>query len=206
MLNRVVVSLLSVFLYACDGSDSTAASKPQASAEAAPEAKAPSPAKKDALPPVDAKEAEAGATALAEASPQMQPPLAAKALAQLEAKRLPPSLIEGLDALTDAPADQRAMLLAKSISENIGLLDKACETDGRAMMTSMATVAPEARDAKVWQTCKFPRLGLVTEGDLANADPMLAMVAHMVFVHLDAGSTVSKAERTLLQTMMKKAP
>ncbi|MEM6293018.1 MAG: hypothetical protein AAGA54_17210 [Myxococcota bacterium] len=206
MNRRLLVSLLLISLGACDGSEAKPDAKAEAKSDAKAEAKSEAPAKKETLPAVDEKAAESWAASLAETPADESSIVAMKALAKLEVDRLPTSMVDGIVAVTEGPPDARAVLLAKSMGENMELLDKACDTDGRKLMRSLATVAPEARDSKVWETCKFPRLGLVTEGDLANADALMGMMAHMIFVHLDAGSTVSKPERTLLQAMMKKTP
>ncbi len=195
------LSCACLLLLACESDAATASSKADGSKPATSPDPEPS---KPALPSVDAGAAKQAVEALEAAAPNQKPVIAAAALAELEAKRLPPSLIEGLEAISQAPPDQRAMLLAKSISTNIALLDQACGTDARKLMGSMATMAPATRDDVVWSKCNLLPHGLMQESDRATSDPLLAMVAHMVLMHLESGGGASDDEKTLMKMMMKR--
>ncbi len=154
------------------------------------------------MPPVDAALAKQAVDALGSAVETQRPDLAARALTELEEGRLPDSLIEGFDALTSAPPDQRAALLAKSISTNIALLDDACGTDAAQLMQSLSAMAPDAREAAVWSECKLERHGIFEASERSGYDPMKAMVAHMAVVHLRKGGALSDDERALFRMMM----
>ena len=158
---------------------------------------------KSKLPPVDAKATKNAVEALTHASSDVRPKLAAAALAEVEEPRLPSSLHEGLETLTSVAPDQRSVLLAKTIAENIELLDKACDTDAAELMRTISSIAPEERHKLVWDTCKFERHGLMTAADAAGAEPGTTMLAHMVYVHLAAGGPVSDDEKSLITDVAK---
>lgn len=190
----------SVLLFACEGDSAKPSESKQASASNGSAEAAPKPSID--MPPVDAALAKQAVDALPSAAVAQRSALAARALTELEKDRLPASLIEGLDALVIAAPDQRAVLLAQSISTNIALLDEACDTNAAKFMQSLATMTPDGREAAVWSECKFERHGLLAEGERAAHDPMKAMVAHMALAHLQKGGPVSDDERALLKKMM----
>ncbi|PRP97878.1 hypothetical protein ENSA5_31110 [Enhygromyxa salina] len=182
--------LLSV---ACDGDE-----KAKSSGEPTAEAKAPE-------KPVDAgKQGEAtkAMDAIATVAPDMRPALATAAIVEIDKAALPPSLVEGLEAITESDPDMHEALLAKSLFENPGLLNEVCGSDAKALMQSLATMDPAGRDAALWKGCNMERHGVMTEADRAGSDPLLALVAHMVFIHLSKTRTLSSEERSLLTTMM----
>lgn len=194
----------SVLLFACEGDSarpSESKEPPSAASKDDVEAK-PTPKPSIDMPPVDSALAKQAVDALPSAAEAQRSALAARALTELEKDRLPASLIEGFDALVIAAPDQRAVLLAKSISTNIVLLDEACGTDAAKFMQSLATMTPDGREAAVWSECKFERHGLLAEGERAGHDPMKAMLAHMALAHLQKGGPVSDDERALLKIMM----
>ncbi len=141
--------------------------------------------------------------ALSEIDPEQHAMFAAVALAELEKPRLPASMVEGLDALKSVAPEQRALVLAKTIEKNIELLDEACDTDAAELMRTLATASLDDRPKMVWDTCKLERHGLLTAADRASAEPIAAMVAHMVYVHLAEGGPVSDDEKALLTALAK---
>lgn len=157
--------------------------------------------------PIDTKkqaEAKKAKDAIVTAPAEMRAVLAAAAIAELDQAALPASLVEGLKALTHAPPDMRATLLAKSLSENLGLLEEVCGSDGKQLMQSMATMDPAGRESALWEGCDMERHGVISKSDRAVSDPMLALFAHMVFVHVSKARTLSEDERSLLTSMMLK--
>ena len=203
MVRRLLLSA-SLSLFACESDPAKSSEKAKETAAQSkdePEADA-VPKPSIDIPPVDAVLAKQAVDALPSAAEAQRPALAARALTELEKERLPATLIEGFDALVIAAPDQRAVLLAKSISTNIALLDEACGTNAAKFMQSLATMTPDGREAAVWSECKFERHGVLAEGQRAAHDPMKAMLAHMAFVHLKKGGPVSDHERTLLKMMM----
>ncbi len=163
------------------------------------------PAAKDAAKPVDTtKQAEAkkAKDAIATAPPAMQAKLATAAIVEIDKTAIPASLVEGLEAITQAPADMRAAMLAKSISENMGLVREVCGPDAATLLQSMATMDLSGRDAAMWNGCDMERHGLISKSDRAGFDPLLALVAHMVFLHVAKDRTLSPDERSLLKAMM----
>ncbi len=196
MIVRALLLPCLLLSLACDG-DEKATSSDKATAEA-----------KTPEKPVDADkraEAKKAVDAIATAARDIRPVLATAAIVELDQAGLPPSLVEGLKAITQSPPDMRAAMLAKSLSENMGLLDEVCGSDARALMQSLATMDPASRDAALWNGCNMERHGVMTESDRAGSDPLLAMVAHMVFVHVSKKRTLSDEERSLLATMMIRA-
>jgi len=156
-----------------------------------------------ALPPPALAEAHKAVEAIASASEEQKPRLAAKALEELESERLEEQQLKMFAAL-DAGPEQRAVLLARSISENITLLDEACGTDARRLMSTLATMPPDSREQAIWDGCRFERHGLVEAGKRPELDAMMAIVAHIAFMRLRAGGDVSEPEQTLLKTMMQR--
>lgn len=208
MLRRLFLTA-SVLFFACDGDSAKPPESAAPTADASKDEPAPAEAAPTAkpsidMPAVDAALAKQAVDALQSAAEAQQPALAARALTELEKGRLPDPLIEGIDALVSAPPDQRAMLLAKSITTNIALLDEACGTDAAQLMQSLATMAPVARESAVWSECKLERHGVFEETERAGYDPMKAMLAHMAVVHLKKGGALSADERALLRMMMLK--
>lgn len=162
---------------------------------------------KGAAKPVDTTKqaaAKMAKKAIAGAPAEMQAKMAAAAIAEIDKASLPASLTEGLEAITAAPADMRATLLAKSLSENLGLLKEVCGPDAKALMTSLATQDPSGRDKALWEGCELERHGLISTSDRAASDPLLAVLAHMVFLHVGKDRNLSNEERSLLQAMMLK--
>lgn len=179
----------------CDNDAETSAPPSKTAAE--PDGATPPPAEEGSGP--NAKLAADAAKAVKSVPAEHRSALAARALVEIEKDRLPASLVEGLESLADAPAEMRAVLLAKSISANLSLLDKACDTNAAELMTSLSSMAPDARAQKVWSTCKLERHGIMTEADRATSDPMLALVAHMVAMKI---GTPSEDEKTVLRGLM----
>lgn len=187
-----VLMVLGLFLLACGGSKEAPENEPAPKAEPAPD-----------VPALDQAGAKRAVEALKSAAPEVQPRLAAVALAELEAGRVPASLVEGLEAAEKVSPDMVAMVLAQAISQNLALLDEACGRDGAALMKSLATMDVEARDQAVWDGCSFERHGLMTEADRSRFEPTMAILAHMVVV---AVGRVSEEEKALLRAMMVRTP
>ena len=185
---------------ACEGEETPQASGDSAGADPAAETKAAA----NAVDPEKQAAAKKARDAIAAAPVPMQGKLAAAAMAEVDAASLPPSLLEGLEALTNAPPDMQATLLAKSLSENMELLDEVCGTDARALMQSLAGMAPAERDHALWKACSLERHGLLEASDRPTSDPMLALFAHMIFIHAGKQRTLSEDERALLKLMMAK--
>lgn len=157
--------------------------------------------KVEPLPKLDADAAKRAVDAIESASEEMKGKLAAAALAELEVQRLGPSFVAGLNALTQAAPDQRAMLVAKSIEQNIAMLDEACEGDARKTMGSLATVAATERQAVLWKACEFEKLGLVSKDVGMQADGIGTILAHMAFAKLKKHGESDPNERKLLVLM-----
>ena len=153
------------------------------------------------LPPVDAVQAEKLGSALRSVDGEVAPELASAGLAELEAGRLPPSFIEGLQAITRAPPDQRAMLIAKSLSENVVMLNHLCG-DGVGVMRSLATLAPEQRGDALFDGCKLADHGLVDRAAMAKRDGMMVLMGHLVFDHLSRGGPLHPGERAAIEAMI----
>lgn len=162
---------------------------------------------KEAAKPVDATKqaaAKKAQDAIGGAPADMHAKLATAAVMEIDKASLTASLTEGLEAITDAPADIRAKLLAKTFSESMGLLKEVCGPDAEALMKSLAVQAPSGRDQAMWEGCELERHGLISTSDRAALDPLLALLGHMVFLHLGKGRTLSNEERSLLKAMMLK--
>ena len=180
---------------ACDGDEAPTPSDTPATQE------------KGSAKPIDTKkqaEAKKATDAIVTAPAEMRAVLAAAAITEIDQAALPASLVEGLKSLTNAPADMRAMLLAKSLSENSGLLEEVCGSEGKRLMQSLATMDPTARESALWKGCDMERHGVISKSDRAVSDPMLALFAHMVFIHVSKERTLSEDERSLLKSMMLK--
>ncbi len=201
MLSRTLLVACLLLPPACETEE-----KSQTSADGAGEADA-APETKAAAKLVD-PEKQAGAKraleAIASAPTDMKPTLAAAAIIDINKPDLPASLLEGLEAVTNAPPDMRSMLLAKSLTENIKLLDEVCGTDARALMQSLAVMPPAGRDQALWDGCKLERHGLLEASDPPTSDPMLALFAHLVFIHAGKQRKLSEDERALLKLMTAK--
>ena len=172
-----------------------------------PSASSDAPTAAEDAKPIDATK-QAGAKkandAIATVPPEMQATLATAAIVEIDKAALPASLVEGLDAISQAPPDMRAAMLAKSLSENMGLLKEVCGPEANTLMQSMATMDVSGRDAALWKGCDMERHGLISTSDRAGSDPLLALVAHMVFLHVGKDRTLSGDERSLLKAMMLK--
>lgn len=177
--------------FACENKEAPASSDAPTAAEAAKPI--------DAAKQADAKKA---TDAIAATPPEMQAKLATAAIVEIDKAALPGSLVEGLEAITQASPDMRAALLAKSISENTGLLKEVCGPEAMSLMQSMGTMDLSSRDAAMWNGCDMERHGLISKSDRAGSDPLLALLAHMVFLHLAKDRTLSPDERSLLKAMM----
>jgi len=159
----------------------------------------PEPSKK-ALPAVDATGAADGVKALAAASEDQRPLLAARALIELEKARLGASFIDGLDGLVNAEPASRAQMVAKAITANVGMLDAVCGTDSGRFMQSLATMAPDQRVDALWERCKFAEHGLVGEAQGKASEPLALLLAHMAYVYLKAHD-ISEDETILLKAL-----
>ena len=179
MLRRTAFCLALIF-GACGGDEAKPGDSKEAKAGDSNDAKA-------KLPPVDAKAVGDAVKAFEGIAADQHAVFAAMALSELEKARLPASLIEGLGALKSVAPDQRSLVMAKTIAENIKLLDKACDTDAAELMASIATTSPDDRHELVWNTCKLERHGLVTKAETVSSEPVATMVAHMIYMHLSDG-------------------
>ncbi len=155
----------------------------------------------DQLPKLDTDAAARAVDAIESASEDMKGKLAAAALAELEVQRLGPSFVAGLDALTQAAPDKRAASVAKSIEQNVGMLDDACEADGRKTMGSLATLDASERQVALWKACKFEKLGLVSKDVGMKADGTATILAHMAFAKLKKHGESDPNERKLLELL-----
>lgn len=187
--------LCGVFLFGCDDK-----AKP-ASEESKKADASPTTPKIEPLPKLDADGAAKAVEAIAGASEEMQGKLAAVALAELEVQRLGPSFVAGLNAMAQAAPDQRAMLVAKSIQENIDMLDLACEADGAKTMGSLGSVDVTQRQAVLWDSCKFEKLGLISKDVGMKSDGISAILAHMAFAKLKKHGATDPNERKLLELL-----
>jgi hypothetical protein len=194
-------SLLAFVLVACSPSAEKTGEKREPKAESAEPEKTPKDPDGLELPPVDVK----GATAVAEALPMAQPDIrgvmAATALAEIEKERLPGPFLEGLEAIGQAPPDQRSMLLAKALSESLPMLNHLCE-NGIALMKSLAEMAPEQRGPAIFDGCEMQAHGLVTREQMASRDPMMVLMGHLVFDHLSRGGELHAGERAAIEAMV----
>lgn len=172
-----------------------------------PEQSATAPANSEAAKPVDTKKqaaAKMAKDAIEDAPAEMQATLATAAVLEADKAALPASLAEGLEAITHAPADRRAVLLARSLSENLGLLREACGPDAETLMKSLASMDPSSRSNALWKGCNLERHGLISPSDRGTLDPLMTLISHMVFLHTGKTRTLSKEEQSLLRSMMLK--
>lgn len=158
-----------------------------------------------ALPPLDAAAAKTANEAIASAESSMRPAIAAAALVELEAARFDASFIDGLRALSQAPPEMRSQLLAKTISDNLSLVDDACEGDARDMMKELATMDPAGRRAHLAKACNFARLGLADAAALDRADPMMSIIAHTMYARVKAAGDVDPNEKQLFVLLLTPA-
>ena len=154
------------------------------------------------IDPTKQAEAKKARGALANATPQAQASIATAAIIEIDGAALPAPLVEGLHAITQSAPDMRATMLAKSLSENMRLLEEVCGPEASALMRSLGTMDVSGRDTALWDGCDLERHGLISKPDRTGSDPLLAVVAHMVFLHLGKNRKLSQDERSLLRTMM----
>ncbi|KIG12334.1 hypothetical protein DB30_01566 [Enhygromyxa salina] len=182
-------------MVACDKSKEKApASAATGEAEAKPKADL-------EMPEVDAKAASELGEALKSADAHARPVLAAVGLAETERDRLPDPFIEGLEALQNTPPEMRAQLLAKALSESMSMLDHMCG-DGRKLMQSLATIAPDQRGVAIYEGCGLEKHGLLTKADMSARDGMMVLMGSLVFDHLSRGGELHAGERAAVEAMV----
>jgi hypothetical protein len=165
------------------------------------------PTNKDALelPPLDSDAADAVAKALARVDPQMRGVMAATALAELEKGRLPPSFVQGLEAISQAPPDMRSTLLTRSLAESMAMLNHLCG-NGLELMRSLAEMSPAQRGEAVFDGCKMNDLGLVKREEIASRDAIMLLMGHLAFDHLSRGGALHPGERAAIEALVGASP
>ena len=153
------------------------------------------------MPAVDEKGANSLGEALKNAEDHQRPLLAVVGLAEIEGGRLPPPFIKGLDAIQNAPPEMRAQLLAKALSESMSMLDHLCG-DGRKLMQSLATMAPEQRAVAIYEGCSLDKQGLLTKAEMNSRDGMMVLMGSLVFDHLSRGGELHAGERAAVEAMV----
>jgi len=151
------------------------------------------------LPGLDDAMAAQGVAAVNGATPEERSEMAMKFLIELERPRLGGDFVGGWRALSKAPPRERGRLAAEAISENLGMLDAACEVSGTEAMRRAAEINPADKSKEIFAMCDFGRHGLIDEQTAARTEPMPMVLAHMAFAHIEAHGGVSQDERLLLR-------
>jgi hypothetical protein len=157
------------------------------------------------LPRVDAAAAAEVARALEQAPPDMRHTLAAMALSELEAKRLPAPFVEGLAAIANAPPDMRSTLLARALRESLPIVGHLCDRP-IPLMKSLAEMAAQERGPALFEGCKMERFDLVKREQVAGRDPMSLLMAHVALDHLSRAGELHAGELAAIEALAGATP
>jgi hypothetical protein len=144
--------------------------------------------------------------------PDVRIRMAAAALEDLEARRIPKSLVDALDALGSVSPDQVALVIAKAISGDGGkiqLVRSAGERawldvckDGDEVLSALASAAPPDRPRLMWNACKLEGNGLLDEKEASSSPSfMLPVLALTIHGYIKARTEVHPVERQALRTL-----
>jgi hypothetical protein len=182
---------------ACSSSKSTKTSDTPESAETPKSAKAPKSDGK-ALSAAKQKELKEAVAAFAEVPAEMRATMAAAALAEIESERLPKSLVETLESITEVSPDMRSMMISRGLADSILQVQTMCEGNAIEMMRTAAEQAPETRLALIRDTCKTDRFNLVANPG-PNTDALGYLIAHVVLSHLQENGGATEDEKALIR-------
>ena len=129
---------------------------------------------------------------------EMQGPLAAAALAEIEVERLPGSLIKTLESLSQSSPDMRALLFTRGLQDSLDTLQAVCLGEGVKTMKAVAALDSADRLPLIRKGCKTDRFELVTNPGPAT-DAMQYLLAHLVWSHLQENGGASADEKTLIK-------
>jgi hypothetical protein len=171
----------------------------------APPADAPSerPRAAETLPPIAPQRRVQAQAALSAVAPGLAPwayrARIGEALGALERGRLPEGLLSGLDLARVAPGHEAAQL-ERSIDDIDFVLAwrRACR-GGDAVARRLAAVPQEQHGRLLWQSCALWEAALITEGELAEAEPWALIHAYALLGYLGDRGGVDPLERELLR-------
>lgn len=153
------------------------------------------------IPALDKEAAATAVAAIEQGPPEAASKIAALGLVQIERGRVSASLLKGLEDIISVSPEHRSQLFAKTVTENLGLLNAACAFDAEALMERLSTESPENRIRIVWDDCKFEKHGLITQDMALQSNLEGLLIAHMIYARVASAGPLDENERTLLVTL-----
>jgi hypothetical protein len=165
-------------------------------------------------PPLDPKRLEAIKAALAAAPPDPEDRVqfAARAIEDLEQRRLPKSVLDALRAISSVPPEHFNEVICKAICGEGGRLKlvrspgerawlDVCE-DGDKVLNALANLRPEDKIPELWKACKLDDNGLLDQKEAVAARSfMLPVFAITIHGYIKARTEVHPVERQALRTL-----
>lgn len=150
--------------------------------------------------PLDEEKAAEVVRALARLPEDQKSQFAARALAELERRRLPAQAVDFLEKLPGMSPASRASAYAQLLAEDLRLqFQETCSGDVEEVMKELALAEAGTRAALLWDACELGRLSLMPELQAEKSSGIPMMLAHVLARHLDTQhGGVSEAEKALL--------
>ncbi len=151
-----------------------------------------------------AKQLAEATRALASVAAEERALVAGAALAEAEAGRLPPELIEAFGSVQNVAPERRSMIAMKAVAAPIMLvaLQELCAGKGPETLSRVAEVAPNEKHALVWDGCKLERIGLVTRAEAERSELGQLVLAHLAHLLLGKLGGPTPDELALLRAFV----
>lgn len=142
--------------------------------------------------------------ALASIGPDLRATLTLRGLTEACERSLPAGLAKGIYALQDVAPPDRALIVARLLSELVPFATAACPSFIKTF-SAVATVAPADKGALMYRGCKYETLGLATEAEYVQAartDFALALLAPPYFTWLVSNKMDKDAARRWMRDVL----
>ncbi len=124
--------------------------------------------------------------------------MAAEAVVEIEIDRLPLPLLGAFDAISNADAESKAMLVFQRLSESMLPVNTMCKGRGTQVLNALEKLPPQQRLDMIRKRCETDRFDLVPV-PTANTNPTLFFLAHVALSELQSKGGASSDEKSLLR-------
>lgn len=124
--------------------------------------------------------------------------IAAEAIVEIEIDRLPMPLLAVFDAISNADAAMKVMLVSQGLNKSLEAVNTLCKGRGGELLEVLEGFDPHERVGVIRDVCGTDRFELV-RNPKPSTDPMTYLLAHVALSELQSKGGASKDETSLLR-------